>query len=146
MAGIVSGSRLRVKLAALLGELAELFLKAALEGFFFAHALFGGVFADVWSDFCRDELWAARAADAPHPVHGHVDSLAPARSALRASECLAVSRPLKSPQRGEGGAQWRSVPDWQIAPTERSFETSAGQEVAGEADQAECGGGGTRWF
>jgi hypothetical protein len=40
-------SRLRVNLRAILRKLLRLFFRAAFEGFFLAHAWFGGVFPGV---------------------------------------------------------------------------------------------------
>jgi len=43
-------ARLRVKLAALFGELAGLLFHPLLQRFFLGDALFGGVFTDVFGD------------------------------------------------------------------------------------------------
>ena len=57
------GLSFRVKLVTLLREFPGLLFHAAFEGFFLAHALFGGVFADVFGDLHRTEMRAAHGAE-----------------------------------------------------------------------------------
>src|SRR5262245_565021 len=56
-------SHLRVNLRAFFHKLLRFFFHAAFEGFFLGHALFGGVFADVFGDLHRTEMRAAHGAE-----------------------------------------------------------------------------------